>query len=573
PGHPTGPQAGRFYVFPTADRRLNALRLRDGHLLRTHVADSRPAGNLVRFGNLVIEQTPSRISAWRILNDCLSPRPEEGLHPAAVAAALTRVGRFEDAVAVWDRLLAPDADPPLTGNARNRAEQALWKTLTGWLTARPEHSRHIEFRMRELITDTDIQREIDLTHTLARGLAAQGKQEAALDRFFQVLNLNPAGDEAVYSNGPLRMVRHDRLIQGELLNLIPAGGVQAITAGPGDKSETAVLAALQNRFAEHLQQALSSPDPFAAQRLAASLSTHPWSTTLRLDEQAEVGQPFLRKQLALLQLAASPDLTTATRALERLAGLYRDRSHALDAAATTLRQRTLLENHPDTASRGLSPALDRLPTRKSLQLQLEDTDWQGLRAEAELENNTSPAGNYLPVVVHCEAGSLFERIDVAISRRVEQNRRTVQFCGDGESRAWKLAVPAGQSAASRAFSLPRGWGIGHLLILDLGGELLAISPYSRNGQPQPQLVWSRDMAEGNRLAGPMVLPAIPGFRPPAITYRDPFDRPIAVTGPVRNGYLCVQTRGRLVCLETASGRVLWERYELPRNAICLGDEE
>ena len=549
-----------FYVFPSQDRRLNAVRLVDGALLLTALADASPAGNLARVGNVVIEQTADKITAWRILSEY---QDDSTFDPATVAESLATAGQFASAAERWQTLLSSDDESVATASLRRKVEQRYWQALLNWLGTKPAARELIAPKLRELSGESGVRRQIELSHSLARSLAASEDRVASLDRFFQTLKLNPAGDEAVYSPGnPLRMVRHDRLLQGELLDLVPVnkGAPDAVTE-------------LRSRFAEQLHQARSSPDPFAAQRLAELLNAHPWAATLRLDEKAEVGRTFLQKQISLLQLTESDDSAVAARALERLAELYGDRSHELDATASTLRLVDRLSGKVNAKTRDLLAAPDEIPDRDSLLKKLEQSSWDGLTASVEIQTRSAPASNYVRVAVECEAGSLFDRLEVAVTSRVQQNKRTIRFCGDGEAGAWKLDVPVPQTAAARAFMLPRGWGIGHLLILELGGELLAISPYSRNGEPKPVLVWSRDIIEGNRLASPQIRKGILGFQLAALNYLDPFDRPMAVTGPVRSGDLCVQTRGRLLCLDTVTGKQFWERYGLPAEAVISGDAE
>lgn len=552
--------AQNFYVFPSQDRRLNAVQLADGALLRTALEDASPAGNLVRVGNVVVEQTADKITAWRMLD---AYGEGSKFDPATIAESLATAGRFAAAADRWQKLLSSDDESVATASVRRKVEQRYWQTLLNWVRMEPKSRELIAPLLRELSQESGVRRQIELSHSLARSLAASEDRVAALDRFFQTLNLNPAGDEAEHSPGnPLRMVRHDRLLQGELLDLIP-----------NDEAQAEVVTELRSRFVEQLQQARSSPDPFAAQRLGELLNAHPWAATLRLDEKAEVGRTFLQKQISLLQLAESDDAAVAARALERLAELYGDRSHELDATASTLQLVDRLSGKVDKNTRDLLARPDEIPDRKSLIEKLQQSEWDGLTASVEIQTRSAPASNYVRVAVECEAGCLFDRLEVAVTSRVQNNKRTIRFCGDGESGAWKIDVPVPQTASSRAFMMPRGWGIGHLLILELGGELLAISPYSRNGEPKPALVWSRDIIEGNRLASPQIRKAIPGFQLAALNYLDPFDRPMAVTGPVRSGYLCVQTRGRLLCLDTVTGKQFWECYGLPAEAIVSGDAE
>ena len=549
-----------FYVFPSQDRRLNAVRLADGSLLRTALADASPAGNLERVGNVVIEQTADRITAWRMLS---AYRDDSKSDPATVAESLATAGQLASAADRWQELLSSDDESVATASLRRKVEQRYWQALLSWLEVEPVARELIAPKLRELSGESGVRRQIELSHSLARSLAASEDRVVALERFFQTLNLNPAGDEAVCSPGmPLRMVRHDRLLQGELLDLVPKGNAEADA-----------VTELRSRFYEQLQQAQSSPDPFAAQRLAELLNAHPWAATLRLDEKAEVGRTFLQKQISLLQLTESDEVAVAARALERLADLYGGRSHELDAIASTLRLVDRLSGNLNAKTRDLLAAPDGIPERDVLLKRLEQSRWDGLTASAETLSGSAYASKFVRVAVECETGSLFDRLEVAVTSRVQNNRRTIRFCGDGEAGAWKLDIPVPQTAASRAFMMPRGWGIGHLLILELGGELLAISPYSRNGTPKPALVWSRDIIEGNRLASSQIRKGIPGFQLAALNYLDPFDRPMAVTGPVRSGYLCVQTRGRLLCFDTLTGKQFWERFGLPAAAVVSGDAE
>lgn len=552
-----------FYVCPSQDRRLNAVRLRDGFLFRTTLADSSPAGNLLRTGDIVIEQTPEKMTAWRMLSKYLSPDAESRFPSSTLAEAEATAGLFQAAADRWQALLDSGGDPVSTASSRRNIEQQFWKMLVVWLETDSGARSRVEPLLRSLASTSSVRRQIELSHSLGRSLAAAGESTAALDRFLQTLLLNPGGDEPVYSPGqPLRMVRHDRLLQGELVDLMMS-----------EEDSDEAVSELRARFAGHLQQARRSPDPFAAQRLGLLLSAHPWAATLQLDEKSEVGRTFLQRQISLLRLSESPDTAVAARSLERLAELYGSRNHEIDAALSTLRLIDRLADQPRPQARDVLTRPDGIPDRTSLIGKLEQSDWDGLQGKAEIESVATPASTYVRIPVECDAGSLFDRLEVAVTIRTQRNKRTIRFCGDGEAGAWKLELPVPPTAASRAFMMPRGWGLGHLLILEIGGELLAVSPYARNGEPRPSLIWSRDIVEGNHLASPQIRQRIPGFQPAAMNFLDPFDRPLSVTGPVRSGYLCVQTRGRLLCLDPVTGQQLWERYRLPFDAVVAGDAE
>ena len=173
--------------------------------------------------------------------------------------------------------------------------------------------------------------------------------------------------------------------------------------------------------------------------------------------------------------------------------------------------------------------------------------------------------------MECEPGTLFDRLNVAINPRNSRDDTVLRFYGDGISGSWQIVLATSASPLKSVGRLYRGWGIGHFLVLQLGAELFRISPFDSSGEPRVQRLWSIDMAEGNRQEDHQYAPAVPGFSEDELTMLDAFGRPLTKVGPVRAGYLCFQTRGKLVCLDTSTGHRLWQRYELPRQAISTGD--
>jgi hypothetical protein len=147
----------------------------------------------------------------------------------------------------------------------------------------------------------------------------------------------------------------------------------------------------------------------------------------------------------------------------------------------------------------------------------------------------------------------------------------LRFFGDGHSGYWQLSLPRSNSAFRGFPVLARGWGVGHFLVLRIGTELFGITPFDSSGEPRARILWSRTLADHQRLSSLQFDPSRPGFSINDLTLLDEFDRPIGRVGPVTAGTLCYQSGGKLICLETASGRRLWERAELPRNNLCTGD--
>ena len=62
------------------------------------------------------------------------------------------------------------------------------------------------------------------------------------------------------------------------------------------------------------------------------------------------------------------------------------------------------------------------------------------------------------------------------------------------------------------------------------------------------------------------------MRHESIRLIDDFGRVLGRVGPVRPDYLCHQSNGKLVALDTQSGKRLWERRDLPPRCLTFGDE-
>lgn len=375
-------------------------------------------------------------------------------------------------------------------------------------------------------------------HVAARNATRAGDFMKALKLYGDVLNGNPSSDVTAVSIGPARRVRHDRLIQGEVLDLISSADAE-------------VRAELRQQFDVWAQQAADSADPFAIQRFVERWRGIPWVNSLAMRDEARIGFSFARSQLELLRLIdanvdgnanVEPDANAAAR---RLAGMYESRRYTRDAEA--IRRMAGLEGDD---ARNSSPWPDRQPT------------------SSEQTERQADVG-YRIIPVKCEPGTLFQRLNVAISD--DTNGMRIRFFGDGNSGYWQISLSRGNGAFRGFPMLARGWGIGHLVVLRVGAELFGITPYDASGEPRARILWTRSLIDFQRLGSLQFDASTPGFSINDLTFLDGFDRPIGRVGPVSADALCYQTGGRLICLDTATGRRLWERAELPRNRIVTGD--
>ena len=534
-----------YHVFPVRGGSLVAVNCDDGSMVESVDRLQSLSGCLVSAGERIVSLNPDRLSIWSMLSampDRVSigdvpeqtPKEDDPIDNVIDQAAFERsCGLFAEATF---RLRKMDSSP--------RAKRELWKTLLAWINSgklSSERISEVESEAELLVGESSIAELIELRHAAARAAASTDDPVASLRYYAKLQSLNPSGEPRFLKPEPLRSIRHDRLVQGEVLDLL------------ADREDD-IGVRLTQEFSELSEAAAESRDPFALQRFTWQWGHLPMVASHNLDDRSRIGMRFGQKLLSVLAVADASDRDVLFDASGKLIELYKSRSYDRDAAAVRL---TLQQRGFD---------IDYLPDEK-----MAGSPWNSgavtISEHAEQNLDTT----FIPVPVECSPGTLFDRLNIAINPRSSRNDTILRFYGDGFSGSWQTVLPTSASPLKSVGRMYRGWGIGHLLVLQLGAELFGISPFDASGEPRVQRLWSVDMANGNRQEDHEYAPAVIGFAEQQLTMLDAFGRPIAKVGPVRAGYLCFQTRGQLVCLDTSTGQRLWQRYELPRQALCSGD--
>jgi outer membrane protein assembly factor BamB len=537
-----------YYVFPARGGSLIAVNCDDGGTIESVDRLQSMSGCLALAGDRLVMQNPDRISTWTMLSaisdrrlpDNASSQP--GANDLSVDGAIDQAV-FERSTGLFDEAAARLKRVALVSDS-GRVQREHAKTFLAWInsgTLSPQRIQEVESEAEELVGRSSIAEVIELRHAAARAAVMSGDSVLALKFYAELQSLNPSGEPRFLKPEPLRSVRHDRLIQGEVLDLL---------SGDGE----AVTERLAQSIKELADTASSSRDPFALQRFTRQWQHLPIVAAYSLDERSRIGLRYGQKQLSLLALADSSSSEDSRQASLKLIKLYESRRYHRDAAAIS---RKLLQQGVDHEfshdGRGTG------------------SPWNKGSVAVSEHSEQNLDTSFIPVPVECSPGSLFDRLNVAINPRSSRNDTILRFYGDGFSGSWQTVLATSPSPLKSVGRMYRGWGIGHFLVLQLGAELFGISPFDGSGEPRVQRLWSVDMADGNRQEDHEYAPAVPGFSEEQLTMLDAFGRPIVKVGPVRAGYLCFQTRGKLVCLDTATGQRLWQRYEVPRQAICSGD--
>ncbi|MBI1313809.1 PQQ-binding-like beta-propeller repeat protein [bacterium] len=535
---------GSFYVFPALDGTTRQVRLSDGQITAGQTIDAGTPRTWTLSDAGVVEQTFEDLQ--------LLPAPTFD----------------QNATLQWASGFGSEAggdDALLTAIRRADSADTLRDLVTMAGLADVQSSLQQNLPQQKPAADSDAG-AFDRPGAMHAAAAVQRARELQADRLaFDLLVAlsarNPNGAISLREAGPARIVRYGRWLQGQLSELLLLGKPM-----PGDSSATVEL---QARFATVIGSARTSRDPFALSRLIERLRDVPGIANAEVHSDGRVGRSFLQNEIALHRLASSTDPMLVRDARRQLVELYLAHSYRRDAASVVEAEErdrsTLALNAPH------KPLLSDEQTA-SLSAAGRQSDWKAAAPRLAERPDRYEEVRYFAVPVESRQGALFERLNVAV-RLVGKSGSSLQFYGDGQAGYWKLELPASESALHTWFTLPRGWGVGRLLILRIGTELHGITPYSDTGEPRAQLRWTLDMADGSRLSTHQLARAVPGFGAEDLTPLDSFDRPMAQVGPVQAGYLCYRDRGQLICLDPETGQQLWSRAELPAEVRCVGDEQ
>ena len=555
-------QQRRVYVYPTTSQKMCLLDVSVGQVEFSSVTLD-GLGNFQLHENQIVMQGLDHVAAWPTLDHVLNigeriAGQDLMARKRMTAKQLHSIGLVETAdESLADVLLElGQRDPPVTAPIRQIAKERI-EGWNDWPLQNDVSDKRlaaaVEFLKRES-TVTPARQSIEAWIALARTARRNQNLKLSTFAYLEALKLNPEGYSVVYDNGPTRRVLKEPLIQGELLSM----------------EETLPI---HESLGFDARRVAELQDPFAIQRVI--LQRRMLDRTLQLRDEARIGLPFYQQQLDVLALTRLADhephrktngrLSTCSLASHLLAKLYESRSYTKDALFWKLKlKQTPLAELAD------KERINFPPSKTNLELSLSESEW--LPGAPRVETKGQPARNVMQLVqLSARAGSPFSRLSVFVSKP-QRSGQSVVFCGDGHAGHWRLTLPRSDSPF-RQIVQPQAWGIGQFVVLRLGTELFGIAPFAPNGEPRPRLIWSRNLAPNAAIGGIRIHDETPGVRPTRIEFLDAFDRSVGQVGPVLPGFVCYRTKGKLYCLQTGTGKLLWGRNEVPQAATVVGDSD
>ena len=337
---------------------------------------------------------------------------------------------------------------------------------------------------------------------------------------------------------------------------------------------------LDDLFSRRVALARKSRDGLSLQQVAESWRGIDWARRVFASDDDKVfrRRSFFEIEFRLLDAAGAEDPAVAVQALDQLATRCDRLGMTQDSRAI---RRRILREFPSARLPDGQTEIERIDNDPTLRESIRGTSkpiWPDTRPRIDPPRKERNFGVYCPLVpIHAEPDSLAARLDVAVDRTgSEVFFRGESFfqSGEDEDHERRLPLPKTMSPyrGPSGYMLREGWGIGRVVILLVGSELFAIAPLDQNGDPDSRFLWSHPIDLKLPFGGTKTSPPRQGIHDERRIVVNDANRPIGKVGPVRAGYLCYQSGGKLVAAETETGRELWQRPDVPTEATILGDD-
>jgi outer membrane protein assembly factor BamB len=509
---------------------------------------------------------PALEAQRRELGAKLAQQPESVEVRNRLALLDREAGDFESAERRLEALIAAPARKAGAGGAKEaeappaRFRHELLETLLADLESSPGRCDALADRLEH---NADSQQWAHSLRTLALARRRAGQTPGAFETMLRLAKAELPQTLEV-DRGPTRVVAFDRQLRADLMDLLASCSLP-------------VFRQARAQLLKCVQAALTEGDVDTLRRVSERLGFAEWDPDLRqkIETALRPDPGFLKEQLALWEQTSHKDRPHGAEALRKLAELYFSHSDRKSAASCYRRLRDDFADVRFEDGVGTGDLIRRVRKDRRLTAEIEMSlpdGWPAAQPQVRTENNGGTGATFLPLPIDCAAGSVFERMDVAVDRE----GKTIRFQGEPRATHWDLTLPV-ESPSFRGFqTLHRGWGIGQLLIVQDGGDLYGVTPLDDGGEANPKFLWHVDLlpaeeAASNEISMP-VGRGMAGLFTDRSSMIDHLGRPVAKIVAVLPGAICCLDRGTLRAFDPLSGRLLWRRADAPSADSGSGDD-
>ncbi len=562
---------GQAYFLPTTGSELLKIALDQEQAgIARRLPTRTIMGNLIAYRDEIVSHGPDWLSIYHQseplrarVEQQLAENPDDVQALAHYGELLVAQGQTLEAIETLRQVCQLDPE-------NQTARQLLVETLLSALE---------EDFVSRLDTVDEIQRLTEhpgkrsrLLRLLAGGWQQQGEIERAFGAYIELADLQ----ESLFEQGGSFdwqadevergwSCRPERWLEGRLRELLAA-------AEPEPRQRLEQELALWRDAAEQ--------DNAARRRFLRYFSQHPAADSLHLNQAAEMvaGGEAIAAQLLLTRLETHPEDAIRRKALALMAQLL-VRTAQEDQALAYYSQ--LAEHWSDQVcwdgktGQQLVTAASRLPGFEQAQRRAEP--WPPGEVEV---SQSSETGNRYPSyrrVFSCQLRQQSGPAPRGLRVFYDQHPNSL-IVRDGQG-ATLLNLNLGTRRLNTAdFGLTHFRLHGHLLVVSLGVELLAIDLIQAARNPNDPILWRKELISPVPGATPFQMQVrVHALRHPwgdtRRVFADQDEQLQGVTGPLTARELIYMNSRELIAADPLTGETIWSREQVPPGSDVFGDEE
>lgn len=561
----------RYYYLPTAGAELLKIDLAEGKL-ESSCTTSIPLGNLVSYRDEILSLGSDWLSTFyqteplrRRVEQALADNPGDMDALARFGELLLQEGKKDEAIETLRRASKAKPDDDTT---RSLLVSTLLGTLRDDFAANRHHAEEIE----RLMDQPDQQGEY--LRLMAAGWQTEGEIAKAFDAYLKLARLKA---ELLESGGASeldververhRNVRIDRWLQARIGELLAAAS--------GEQREQ-----MERTIRAQYDAVMEGGETSALRKFIRHFGAHPWAEEVRLKLAGNLAGAgdVLEAELMLTRLEKIGEDGIGAPAAAHVARVLERERRPEEAV---LQYRKLAERWGDTicldgktGKQLLEQAMANNELKEAMAL-LEP--WPEKRADV---NVSTDRVNKYPSYRRVYTSRVRQRTGpsiVGLSLAFDQHRNAFVL-RDGRG-APVVNINLGARRISRSnYSLTHARINGHLLVISMGMEILAIDMFQAIRNPAEAILWRKSLVHTppgitNQRMSIQVQHLNHPWGGMRQVFADSQKRLHGATGLVASDGVYYMNVRELVCAEPTTGETIWSRESLSQGSDVFGDDE
>jgi len=562
------------YFLPTSIGEIVQVKVSDGSVVQRSACNG-PLGNIVCYQEQIISQGVDWLAAYfqnkplrKLVAVRLEANPQDAWALARKGELKLYDGEKSEAITILRRAhqLQPESDS---------IKSLLAKTVLSALRDDFNANQKLALEVEPLLTQPG--QRIEYLRLMAEGWQSNGRPFEAFQAYMELVQspttpLEGSGEASRLDEVDHALhIRRRRWVRAQLIELL-------------EQSSADDLAAIRLYADEKMKLALASGSRSDLRKYLEVFAGFPGSETprLRLAELAAGAGKRLLAELLLLEPPSADADAASPAAAAQLAALYALAARWDQAA----KQYELLRDRwPEAVCLNGQTGRQLYESAKqqeSVAEALAHTPFVWPRGAVKVSRSDERAvrfgnGGYAIPIELDEIGGAFPRWAHVV---YEQQSRSIRLRDRHGRDLARIGLGNGQRSPSiKNYAVMHGKARGHLLVLSMGVELIAIDLLRGLQSPDDAILWRRDLSHTSpdpassqqqrvllqTVANPLV----------GATFHatDRNNRRVGVLGPVTPQGVFIQRMNEVICVDPLTGEDIWTRSGFTPGSDLFGDDE